>query len=90
MSEFETPVVVTAEEEQLNKFVEGLFADPQESNPSKYPAHKKRKTEDGSSKDVHVEPTASTRAPPPPAPRRPRPFQSAMSVEEPSEQHKHV
>ncbi|MFS7913273.1 hypothetical protein Hanom_Chr02g00139931 [Helianthus anomalus] len=68
MTESEIHVVVTAEEEQLNQFMEGLFADPEESSERKSPAHKIRKTGEGSSEDVQAEPTAPTWEPPPPAP----------------------
>ncbi|MFS7935952.1 hypothetical protein Hanom_Chr05g00409651 [Helianthus anomalus] len=75
MTESETLVVVRAEEEQLNQFVEGLIVDPQESTLGKSHAHKKRKTGEGSSKDVQSGSSSATRAPPPPPTRRPRPFQ---------------
>ncbi|KAJ0530079.1 hypothetical protein HanLR1_Chr10g0363021 [Helianthus annuus] len=74
MTEFETPVVVTTEEEQLDAFVEDILVDPHETTPSKSPS-KKRKTWEGSSKDSPVKQTPITQPPPRQAPRRSRPFQ---------------
>ncbi|MFS7997514.1 hypothetical protein Hanom_Chr12g01142681 [Helianthus anomalus] len=73
MTASETPVIVTSEQERMDEFVDQLLVDPDEEVPIKSPPQNKKKTGEGSSRDVPTKPTPITQSQQ--APRRACPFQ---------------